>query len=151
MNNIKLFPIGIIHSSRKTLEDDFWGEVISTIEINHPDLDESALYGLKEFSHLQVIYYMHKVEPDKIINGARHPRNDKSLPLVGILAQRAKNRQNQIGLSPAKILEVHGKIITVQGLDAIDGTPVLDIKPHMKEFSIHEPIRQPNWVNGNRS
>lgn len=90
---------------------------------------------------------MHKVDPDKIIKGARHPRNDNNLPLVGILAQRAKNRINQIGLSRAKILEVKGKSITVQGLDAIHLTPILDVKPYMQEFGINELTIQPDWVS----
>lgn len=146
-HSIVLTPIGIIHSPRSEVEDDFWGNVISIIELNPNILDTSATDELLQFSHVEIIYYMHQVKQDKVIKGARHPRNDYSYPNVGILAQRAKNRINQLGLSRAKLLNVNGLTITVQGLDAIDGTPVLDIKPLIREFLPAEEIKQPGWAD----
>lgn len=144
---ITLIPIGIIHSNRHEIEDDFWGDVISEIELNPDILTASATNELDKFSHIEVIYYMHDVNPEKIITGARHPRNNAEFPNVGILAQRTKNRFNQLGLSRAKLISVNGLKITVQGLDAIDGTPILDIKPLMEEFMPTEEIKQPAWVS----
>ncbi len=142
---IELDPIAVVRNSRKTVEDDQWGEVVSTIELL-PPLTAEALTGIESFSHLEVIYYFDRVQTAKIETGARHPRNNPDWPLVGILAQRGKNRPNQIGVTICKLLEHNGSSITVKGLDAVDGTPILDIKPVMKEFLPKEDIRQPDWV-----
>ena len=87
------------------------------------------------------------VEKNKIVTGARHPRNDKMLPKVGIFAQRGKNRPNQLGLTTVKIIKREGRELTVVGLDCINETPILDIKPVMKEFLPKEKIVQPDWTN----
>lgn len=77
---------------------------------------------------------------------ARHPRNNLNWPPVGIFAQRAKNRPNRLGLSVVRILKREGNVLFVEGLDAIDGTPVLDLKPVLREFLPSEEIRQPDWA-----
>ena len=82
---------------------------------------------------------------DRIETGARHPRNRADWPLVGIFAQRGKNRPNRLGLTTCRIVRVDGLAIEVEGLDAIDGTPVLDIKPVMVEFLPRGDVRQPDW------
>ncbi|MEW6207147.1 MAG: SAM-dependent methyltransferase [Acidobacteriota bacterium] len=142
---INLEPIGMVRSSRRAVEDDCWGGVISVITLSEP-LSEESLRGIEEFSHAEVIFYFHLVEEEKIITGARHPRNNPLWPAVGILAQRGKNRPNRLGLSIVKIIRREGNKIYVTGLDAIDGTPVLDIKPVMKEFLPRETVRQPQWA-----
>ena len=143
-------PIGEIVNERKIVEDDNWGEIISIIKLND-SFDESALKGINEFSHLEIIYYFDKVEDSKIITGARHPRNLEHVPEVGIFAQRVKNRPNKLGLTTVKLLRVENKTLHVKGLDAINGTPVLDIKPVFRQFlpqvSYHDEIKQPDWVN----
>lgn len=144
---INLTPIAIIYNERKSIEDDHWGNIISTIELSADLFEPSATLGLEQFSHLEVIFYMDRVNQEKIITSARHPRNNAQLPLTGILAQRTKNRVNQLGLSRAKILDVDGLTIQVESLDAIDQTPVIDIKPYMKEFSpSSKEVTQPDWV-----
>lgn len=147
---ISLNPIGKIVNERKIVEDDNWGEIISMIELND-SFDESVLKGIDKFSHLEIIYYFNKVEDSKIITGARHPRNLEHLPEVGVFAQRVKNRPNKLGLTTVKLLRVDNKTLHVKGLDAINGTPVLDIKPVFKQFlpqvSYHDEIKQPDWVN----
>jgi tRNA-Thr(GGU) m(6)t(6)A37 methyltransferase TsaA len=143
---ILLKPIGKIFNDRKDIEDDNWGEVVSRIELND-DVEQDSIKGIEEFSHLEVIYYFDKADDSKIISGARHPRNLKHLPEVGIFAQRAKNRPNKIGLTTVQLIKAENKTLFVKGLDAIDGTPVLDIKPVFKEFLPREEIKQPDWVN----
>lgn len=147
---ISLYPIGKIVNERKIVEDDNWGEIISIIELND-SFDESALKGIEEFSHLEIIYYFDKVEDSKIVTGARHPRNLEHLPEVGVFAQRVKNRPNKLGLTTVKLLRAENKTLHVKGLDAIDGTPVLDIKPVFRQFlpqvSYQDEIKQPDWVN----
>jgi tRNA (Thr-GGU) A37 N-methylase len=84
---------------------------------------------------------------DTIETGARHPRNRIDWPLVGIFAQRGKNRPNRIGITICRIEKVEGKRLHVRGLDAIDGTPVIDIKPVLREFLPRGDIRQPEWAS----
>ena len=107
---------------------------------------DEALFQIEEFSHAEIIFYFHLVEDNKIETGARHPRDNKDWPRVGIFAQRGKNRPNRLGATIVKIIRREGNQLFVQGLDAIDGTPVLDIKPMMKEFLPCEEVRQPAWA-----
>lgn len=144
-DKIKMKPIGIVCSDRLEPIDDQWDSVKSVIEIDRNVFGGEALAGLSDFSHCEVIYFFHKVSPEKVENSARHPRGNKDWPKVGIFAQRAKDRPNRIGSTICKILAVEGLKITVLGLDAIEGTPVLDIKPYMSEFGPRGTVRQPTW------
>jgi tRNA-Thr(GGU) m(6)t(6)A37 methyltransferase TsaA len=141
---IQLIPIGHVRNSRKDVEDDNWGGILSEIVI---EIGEEALQGLEDFSHAEVIFYFDRVDEAKIVSGARHPRNNPNWPKVGILAQRGKNRPNRLGLATVFVIRREGSVLFVKGLDAVDGTPVLDIKPVMKEFLSREEIRQPAWVS----
>ena len=76
----------------------------------------------------------------------RHPRNNPEWPEVGIFAQRAKNRPNRIGCTICRVIRRDGRRLWVAELDAIDGTPVLDLKPVMAEFLPREEVRQPKWA-----
>lgn len=142
---ITLQPIGVVRNARQVVEDDNWGGLVSEIEIAEP-IGAEGLDGIDEFSHAEIIFYFHQVEEQKIVTGARHPRNNPNWPKVGILAQRGKNRPNRLGLATVKILKREGNRLYVEGLDAIDGTPVLDIKPTMQEFLPREVVRQPVWA-----
>lgn len=142
---ITLAPIAFASNSRLTAEDDYWGEVQSTIKLID-SLENDCLKGIDTFSHLEIIYYFHKVKREKVIYGARHPRNDKAFPKVGIFAQRGKNRPNQLGIAAVKLIEVKQKEVVVAGLDCIDGTPILDIKPVMREFMPKGIMKQPDWT-----
>ena len=137
--------IGFVRSPRKDLSDDFWGAVEAEIVLAD-GLGEDAYYGLADFSHVEVLFLMDRVDPAKVENGARHPRERKDWPLVGIFSQRGKARPNRIGLSRARIVSVDGRTLRVRGLDAIDGTPVLDVKPWMDEFAPIGATRQPAWA-----
>lgn len=139
-------PVGAVRSPRKDLSDDFWGGVEAEIALDPTRFGPEALFGLADFSHVEILFLMHKVDPAKVETGARHPRERKDWPLIGIFAQRGKGRPNRIGLSRATVLRVEGRSLFVRGLDAIDGTPVLDIKPWMAEFAPRGPTRQPAWV-----
>ena len=141
---MELQPIAYVHSSREEIKDDNWGNVESVIELV-PEIKEDAFDGIDQFSHLEIIYYFHKVKPEKIITGSRYPRNNNDWPKCGIFAQRGKNRPNCIGLTIVKLIKRKGNRITVLGLDAIAGSPVLDIKPVMKEFLPREEVVQPSW------
>jgi tRNA-Thr(GGU) m(6)t(6)A37 methyltransferase TsaA len=136
--------IGRVTSSRTEAIDDDWGGVIATITLG-PPLDERSVAGLEEFSHVEVVFLFDRVDPDGVCLHARHPRGNPAWPEVGILAQRAKDRPNRIGLCTCELVAVDGASIIVRGLDAIDGTPVLDVKPYLAEFAPRGEVRQPPW------
>jgi tRNA-Thr(GGU) m(6)t(6)A37 methyltransferase TsaA len=141
---ISLTPIGYVSSPRRDAVDDVWGEVEARIELS-PDFTPEALLGLEEFSHVEVIYFFHGVPEDSVERGARHPRGNEAWPKVGIFAQRGRNRPNRIGVSIARLVAREEREIIVRGLDAIHGTPVLDIKPVMQEFLPEGAVTQPAW------
>lgn len=138
--------VGHVHGGRADPIDDDWGASKSTIELNSNIFTPEALAGLDAFSHVEIIFVFDKVAPDKIEKGARHPRGRQDWPLTGIFAQRGKNRPNRLGVTVCKILSVEGTSLHVEGLDAISGTPVVDIKPVMREFLPRGEVRQPEWV-----
>ncbi len=144
-NILELKPIGVVHSDRNEPIDDHWDSVTSVIELDPQIFGTECLDGLSKFSHCEVIYFFHLVSQEKIETGSRHPRGNMSWPKVGIFAQRAKDRPNRIGSTTCKILKVDGLKVQVQGLDAIEGTPVLDIKPYMAEFGPRGNVDQPEW------
>jgi tRNA-Thr(GGU) m(6)t(6)A37 methyltransferase TsaA len=138
-------PIGIVRSPIKSPQDDCWANIVSRIDLDPETFTPECTQGLSEFSHLEIVFLFHLVNPDSVHRGSRHPRGNTDWPKVGIFAQRAKDRPNRIGVSFCKIESVNGLQIEVRELDAIDGTPVLDIKPYMEEFAPREEIRQPSW------
>lgn len=137
-------PIGFVESSRLQPLDDLWGDEEACISLIEPFTAE-AIQGLTDFSHVEILYLFHRVQASQIFIGARHPRNNPAWPMVGIFAQRGKDRPNRIGCTICKIVRVEGAKLFVSGIDAIDGTPVLDIKPVMAEFLPREEVRQPAW------
>jgi tRNA (adenine37-N6)-methyltransferase len=139
-------PIGVVRSPRKDFRDDFWGKVDADIVLA-AHLPDAAFQGLADFSHVEIIFLMDRVDPAKVEVGARHPRERMDWPLVGIFAQRGKARPNRIGLTRATIQRLEGRVLTVRGLDAIDGTPVLDVKPWMREFAPIGATHQPAWAD----
>jgi len=141
---IKFTPIASVKNVRTTPIDDNWETVISEIELAE-HIPTEAFENISDFSHLEIIYYFHKVDIKDVVFSGR-PRGNTNYPIVGILGQRKKDRPNAIGLCTVELLEHNGRIIKVKYLDAIDGTPVLDIKPVFKEFQPKGETRQPDWV-----
>ncbi|MEY2467662.1 MAG: tRNA (adenine37-N6)-methyltransferase [Actinomycetota bacterium] len=139
-------PIGFVVGGRAEPIDDDWGDVECTIELDGSQFTSDALAGLDGFSHLDVVYVFHRVGFDEIETGARHPREREDWPLVGIFAQRGKSRPNRIGTTTVEIVSIDGLSVRVRGLDAIDGTPVVDLKPYMLEFAPRSPVREPDWA-----
>ena len=140
----QIAAIGFVQAARPHAEDDFWGGAEACITLTE-EFDATSLQGLTEFSHVEVLFLFHEVEPSEIVKGARHPRNNLDWPAVGIFAQRARRRPNRIGSTICRVLRVEGTKLFVAELDAIDGTPVLDIKPVMAEFLPRSEVRQPAW------
>ena len=145
-NSIELRPIGLVRSPVTTSADDIWGGVCSRIEIDETMFTPDCLLGLEQFSHVEIIFHFDQAAEDEICRGARHPRGREDWPQVGIFAQRGKNRPNRIGTTVCRLLGVGELSIEVGGLDAVDGTPVLDIKPYMREFAPRGEVHQPQWA-----
>ena len=144
----EMTPIGIVHNERTAPIDDDWDRVNSSIELDLSLLGEEAIKGLFRFSHVEVVFVFDRVDPESVELAARHPRGNTDWPTVGILAQRAKARPNRIGTTVCELMAVRpGGVIEVRGLDAIDGTPVLDIKPYFAEFAPRGDVRQPDWTH----
>jgi tRNA (adenine37-N6)-methyltransferase len=141
---LQIEAIGFVEATRANPEDDYWGGEESRIRLADA-YPAAALQGLADFSHVEILFLFHQVDPAKIVTGARHPRNNTDWPAVGIFAQRGKNRPNRIGSTICRVVRVEENRLFVQELDAIDGTPVLDIKPVMREFLPREEVRQPAW------
>ena len=139
--------IGWVRSPRTEPIDDDWGPIESTIALDGERYGPDVVAGLSDFSHIEVIFLFDQVDEAKINLGARHPRNREDWPLVGIFAQRAKARPNRLGMTTCELVDVDGLDVHVRGLDAIDGTPVLDIKPHVREFGPRGEVRQPEWMS----
>jgi tRNA-Thr(GGU) m(6)t(6)A37 methyltransferase TsaA len=142
---IVLQPIGYVRGGRTEPVDDHWAGVEATIAIDERYSPDS-LKGLDEFSHLDVVYFFHQVDPAEIVETARHPRGNRAWPRVGIFAQRGRMRPNRLGVSTCRLLRVEGRRLLVSDLDAVDGTPVLDVKPHMAEMGARTEIVEPTWA-----
>ncbi len=144
--NISLEAIGHVRGGRTEVVDDNWGGVEAVIELDAARFTAESLAGLDAFSHVVVVYHFHRADPQKIELAARHPRNNPAWPKLGIFAQRGKNRPNLLGVSTCRLLGIDGLRVRVQGLDAVDGTPVVDLKPFMAAFEPRGEIREPAWV-----
>jgi tRNA-Thr(GGU) m(6)t(6)A37 methyltransferase TsaA len=140
-----LKPIGVVESPVKEPVDENWGTVTSRINLK-PEY-RPGLLGLGDFSHVIVVTYLHKASFDPARHLQRRPRGLEQMPRVGIFSQRAKDRPNPLGVTAVKLLAVGENHITVQGLDAIDGTPVIDIKPYFPQYDRVDSAVVPVWVD----
>jgi tRNA-Thr(GGU) m(6)t(6)A37 methyltransferase TsaA len=142
---IQLSPIAFVENTRQTPTDDNWSPVHSIIRLAE-DIPTESLENIGLFSHLLIVYYFDKVVAEQVVFSG-HPRGNLDYPKMGIFAQRKKDRPNQIGVCTVELLAHEGRTLRVKYLDAIHGTPVLDIKPIMREFEPQGAITQPAWVD----
>lgn len=138
-------PVAYVRGGRSEAVDDDWGGSTATIELAD-GFEAEALAGLDAFSHAEIVFVFDRVSEDKIERAARHPRGRSDWPRVGIFAQRGKNRPNRLGVTVCEIVELGDRRLVVRGLDAIDGTPVVDIKPVMEGFLPRGEVREPEWA-----
>jgi len=142
---LTLEPIGIVRNGVMDARDHEWGRVVSEIQLR-PELADGLL-GLEQFSHVVVVSYMHEARFDPVTHLHRRPRDRADMPVMGIFAQRARHRPNPIAITTVELKRVDGASVFVRGLDAIEGTPVLDVKPHVPEFDSPSHPRVPEWVS----
>lgn len=141
----ELVPVGVVVGGRPDVRDDDWDAERAVIALDAARFGPEAVAGLDAFSHLEVVFLFDRVDPAAVATGSRHPRGNRAWPRVGIFAQRAKDRPNRLGVSRCALERVDGLDLHVSGLDAVAGTPVLDIKPYMSEFAPRGPVHQPAW------
>lgn len=143
---ITLTPVGTVHSPIREPHDEVFGGLTARIELDPARFVPDSLKGLDEFSHVEVFFYFHQLDESKVVYTTRHPRNRADWPEVGIFAQRARMRPSRIGSTVCRLVSIEGLTISVEDLDAIDGTPVLDIKPWMSVMGPRGPVREPAWA-----
>ena len=142
---IELQSIGTVRGGRVEVVNDDWGDIEAAIELDPERFTPDALASLDSFSHIIVVFHFDQVDPATIESGSRHPRGNKDWPRVGIFAQRGKNRPNLVGVTTCDLIRIEGHSVFVRGLDAVDGTPVIDIKPYMTGFEPRGSICEPDW------
>ena len=140
-SKINLEPVGFVKTEAvgKEVRDK---NVVSKIVFREEYTE--ALEGVEEFSHLFVLFWLHEISDESRIIMKVRPRGRSDMPLLGIFATRTPHRPNPIGLTRVKLLKVEDNVVTVQGLDAFDGTPVLDIKP-FDSWDTTEDFKVPEW------
>lgn len=143
--DVTLRPIGYVRSKAKETRPDGWADVDADVVLR-PDL-EPMLLGIDGYSHVIVLFWPHLVSED--VRGSKpqlHPRDDPRYPLMGVLATRSQIRPNPVLTTPVRLLGVKANVLRVRGLDAIDGTPVLDVKPYLPHYDAIPDARVPGWV-----
>jgi tRNA (adenine37-N6)-methyltransferase len=139
-------PIGYVSGGRTQPTQDNWGANLSTLQLRPEQFTVAAISGLDEVSHLEVIFYFHLHADEPLELGARRPRGRSDWPAVGIFAQHGRMRPNRMGVSVCRVLRIRGLNIDVEGLDAVDGTPLLDIKPVWSGYLPRGTVREPEWA-----
>lgn len=140
MNEISLKPIGFIHNNLGQRRFNQWSDTESELVIDREYTD--ALYGLTDYSHIEVLFYLHEMKHP--FRSLIHPTGNPEYPKMGAFATRTPNRPCRIGLTTCALLSLDDNIIRVRGLDAYDGSPILDIKPYSGKTI--ESIKIPQWI-----
>ncbi len=141
---VALKAIGIVRNRVQGPRMEGWEEVSSDI-IVRKDLT-GALDGLEGYSHVLVLFYLHRVSDEEREPTHCHPRGDSRYPLQGVLATRTRRRPNPVGASVVRLLRRRRNVLRVRGLDAINGTPVLDVKPHIPHYDAPSEVHVPDWI-----
>ncbi|MER5276982.1 SAM-dependent methyltransferase [Streptomyces sp. NPDC002809] len=146
MPSFEVTPIGTVRNDRTDVQHtDSWGAVRSTITIDER-FGDACLQGLEGFSHVEVLFIFDQFPESDDFREPSPYRGRSDLPPVGVFAGRGPRRPNRIGVTCCAVESVRGRELTVVGLDAVAGTPVIDLKPTMVEFRAVN-IKQPEWVS----
>jgi tRNA-Thr(GGU) m(6)t(6)A37 methyltransferase TsaA len=108
---------------------------------------EEGLKDLDGFSHLYLIYYFHKIKEPKL---SVVPFNDKTNTPRGVFSTRTPMHPNSLGLSVVELVKVEGNSVTIRGVDILDGTPIIDIKPYIENFDKVEGDVISGWMNASK-
>jgi tRNA-Thr(GGU) m(6)t(6)A37 methyltransferase TsaA len=142
--NIRIQPIGLVRNEFESEIPQGYEDRLSEIIINE-ELSE-GLHKLEENSHIVVVFWMHKIEEKDRNIMKMHPKGREDLPLLGVFATRSPRRPNPMGIRAVRLVEIEDNILKVKGLDAINGTPILDIKPYSSKHDLVADAKTPWWV-----
>lgn len=142
MTDVKMNPIGSVKNSVKEPRFGNWAGVISDIVLDGKYTE--ALDGLEDYSHATIVYWMHEVKTCHI---KHRPQGNPDVPVVGVFACRCPARPNPIGITTVEIIGVEDNVLKVKGLDVINGTPILDIKPYTLHYDCVKNAKYPAWVD----
>ncbi len=143
MKAISVKPIGRVRNSVRQMRREGWESVVSEI-ILEPKHEE-ALEGVEDYSHLLILFWLSRLgRPDREMKKV-HPKSRRDLPCVGVFATRTQYRPNPVGLTLVKLMGREKNILRVRGLDAVNGTPVIDIKPPSPHQEYPARVRLPAW------
>lgn len=145
-DTVTLRPVGRVVGGRSEMVEDDWHDVRAVIRLDGETFTASAVLGLEGFSHLEVVFLFDRIDLAKVRTDPRPPRGNPSAAPVGIFAHRGPYRPNRLGVSRCRLLAVNGLNLHVADLDALSGTPILDIKPYLIEFAPRHPVTQPAWA-----
>ncbi|MEX2374628.1 MAG: SAM-dependent methyltransferase [Dehalococcoidia bacterium] len=142
---ITLLPIGVVRNDETDLARVDWTRVESRVELR-PELAE-ALLGLQDYSHVIVVGWLDRYPPDFLARRTAYPAGDERLPLQGSLALRG-SRPNPVSVTVCELRKVEGATLVLRGLDLVDGTPVLDVKPYIAAYDSVPKASLPRWARG---
>ncbi|MBM3138781.1 MAG: SAM-dependent methyltransferase [Candidatus Rokubacteria bacterium] len=143
---IELTPIGIVAGAGDDVARQDWSRVRSEIRLREGL--GAALFGLEEYSHVIVVAWLDRV-PEALRGRMRaHPGGDERYPLQGALALRGGARPNPVAVTVCRLRGVDGDTLRVEGLDLVDGTPVIDVKPYLPPYDAVPEATLPRWARG---
>jgi tRNA (Thr-GGU) A37 N-methylase len=145
-DSLTVHPVAVVVGGHTTPGDDYQGGVESIIRLR-PDFPEETVLGLDSFSHLEAVWHFHRATPEDVALHARSPRDNPAWPPSGTFAHRNHRRPNQLAVSHPRLLRVNGLDLHVTDLDAVDGTPVLDLAPYFPTMGPQGQVRVPTWVD----
>lgn len=144
---VAMRPVGRVEGGREEWYEDRWRGVEAVIRLDADQFEPSVTQGLADFSHLEVVFLFDRVEEQDLNLEPRPARGNPAWPPVGVFAHRGPFRPNRIGISRCRLIKVHGLVLHIADLDALTGTPVLDVKPYLREFVPRDPVTQPAWAD----
>jgi tRNA (Thr-GGU) A37 N-methylase len=145
--NVEMQPVGRVEGGRTEWFEDDWDGVEAVIRLDADRFAPTVTQGLADYSHLEVVFLFDRIEEHDVNLEPRPARGNPAWPPVGVFAHRGPFRPNRIGVSRCRLLGVDGLAIRVSDLDALAGTPVLDVKPYLREFAPRHEVAQPKWAD----
>ena len=142
LKGVTLKPIGVAKNSERESRFGSFASLVSEIIVD--EKFTGALKGIEDYSHVIIVYWMDKVKNYVVTH---RPQGNPDVPIVGIFASRCPSRPNPIAVSTVKLMERNGNRIMVRGLDILDGTPIIDIKPYWTIYDSVKDGKIPRWVN----
>ncbi len=144
---VTMRPVGRVEGGREDWHEDRWRGVEAVIRLDADQFAPSVTLGLDAYSHLEVVFVFDRVDEHALNLEPRPARGNPVWPPVGVFAHRGPFRPNRIGVSRCRLVKVDGLVLHITDLDALAGTPVLDIKPYLREFAPSDPVAQPVWAD----